>query len=124
MIVANPELDTFFLAAPTGAAWASYFPHGDHVVLGGTATMDDRDITPDPAMARQILDRCARLEPRLRDARVLGHRVGMRPARPSVRLEVEEIGSTRCVHNYCHGGVGVTMSWGCAREAAAMLTRS
>jgi D-amino-acid oxidase len=121
VIVANPGLDTFFLEAPLGAAWASYFPHGDHVVLGGTATMDDHDLTADPATARDILDRCARIEPRLRDAQVLGHRVGLRPARGTVRLEVEEMGPTRCVHNYGHGGVGVTMSWGCAREATAMV---
>jgi len=39
-----------------------------------------------------------------------------------VRLEVEQIGGARCVHNYGHGGSGVTLSWGCARETAALLT--
>jgi D-amino-acid oxidase len=121
VIVENPGLDTFFLEAPVGTAWASYFPHGDHVVLGGTATVDDWNLAADPATAREIQNRCAEIEPRLRDARVLGHRVGLRPARPAVRLEIERIGPARCVHNYGHGGVGVSMSWGCAREATAML---
>lgn len=121
VIVENPGLDTFFLETPLGTAWASYFPHGDHVVLGGTATVDDRNLAADPAIAREIQNRCAEVEPRLRDARVVGHRVGLRPARPTVRLEIEKIGSSRCVHNYGHGGVGVSMSWGCAREATSML---
>jgi D-amino-acid oxidase len=121
VIVENPGLDTFFLEAPIGTAWASYFPHGDHVVLGGTATVDDWNLAADPATAREIQNRCADIEPRLRNARVLGHRVGLRPVRPTVRLEVEKIGRARCVHNYGHGGVGVSMSWGCAREATAML---
>ena len=42
-------------------------------------------------------------------------RVGLRPYRsPGVRLEAEA--GTRIVHNYGHGGSGVTFSWGCARE--------
>ncbi|HEV7897160.1 MAG TPA: FAD-dependent oxidoreductase [Planosporangium sp.] len=121
VIVENPGLDTFFLEAPIGTTWAGYFPHGDHVVLGGTATVDDWNLAADPATAREIQNRCAEIDPRLRNARVLGHRVGLRPARPTVRLELEEIGPARCVHNYGHGGVGVSLSWGCAREAAVML---
>jgi len=38
-----------------------------------------------------------------------------------VRLEVEQIGAARCVHNYGHGGSGVTLSWGSAHTAAALL---
>jgi D-amino-acid oxidase len=121
VIVENPGLDTFFLEAPIGPAWTSWFPHGDHVVLGGVAVDDDWNLDVDPAVAREIHARCAAIEPRLRDARVVGHRVGLRPFRPTVRVEAEEIGRSRCVHNYGHGGVGVTMSWGCAREATALL---
>jgi D-amino-acid oxidase len=121
VIVENPGLDEFFAEVAGGSAWACYFPHGDHVVLGGTATPDDWNLAADPATAREIQNRCAAIEPRLRSARVLGHRVGLRPARPTVRLEIEKVGSARCVHNYGHGDMGVSMSWGCAREATAML---
>jgi D-amino-acid oxidase len=44
-------------------------------------------------------------------------RVGLRPCRTrNVRLEHEP--GTRTIHNYGHGGSGVTLSWGCAREVA------
>ena len=59
--------------------------------------------------------------PTLAGARVSGHKVGLRPARPSVRLEAEERGSTRIVHCYGHGGAGVTFSWGCAEDVVALV---
>ncbi|WP_435742097.1 DNA polymerase Y family protein, partial [Nocardioides sp. SYSU DS0663] len=50
-------------------------------------------------------------------ARVLRTKVGLRPARPSVRLERQG----RVVHCYGHGGAGVTLSWGCAEEVVTIL---
>jgi D-amino-acid oxidase len=95
---------------------------GGVVVAGGTATEDDWDPVPRPADAEGILERAVAVEPRLRGARVLGHRVGLRPARPAVRLDVEhrpDGGAT--VHNYGHGGAGVTLSWGCADDVLALV---
>lgn len=122
VVVENPGLDSFFVEDARTASWAGYFPHGDHVVLGGTAAADDWRLDPDPDEADQILRRCVEVEPRLRGARVLDHRVGLRPGRPSVRLEAEEVDGARCVHNYGHGSSGVGLSWGCAREATKLLT--
>jgi D-amino-acid oxidase len=90
-------------------------------VLGGTRGAEDTSTEPDPEIADQILRRCIKVEPRLRGVRVRGHQVGLRPARPTVRLEVEQISGARCVHNYGHGGSGVTLSWGSAFTAAALL---
>ena len=72
-------------------------------------------------LAEEIVLRCAEVEPRLGDARVLEHRVGLRPARATVRVEAEPLGASTCVHNYGHGGTGVGLSWGSAREVAALL---
>jgi len=88
---------------------------------GGTQSTDDTSAEPDPQVAQDILRRCIEIEPRLGDARVRGHQVGLRPARPTVRLEIEQIGGARCVHNYGHGGSGVTLSWGSAFTAANLL---
>ncbi len=47
---------------------------------------------------------------------------GLRPTSPRVRVEVERLASDRIVvHNYGHGGAGVTLSWGCAAEAASLV---
>jgi len=121
VIVDNPGLEEFFIEAPFTPEWAAYWPYSDHVVLGGTQSTDDTSTEPDPQIAEQILRRCIEVEPRLGDARVRGHQVGLRPARPAVRLEIEQIGAARCVHNYGHGGSGVTLSWGSASTAAALL---
>ena len=51
---------------------------------------------------------------------MLGHRTGLRPTRPQVRLEAEQYGSVTVLHNYGHGGAGVTLSWGCAEEATQL----
>jgi D-amino-acid oxidase len=121
IVVANPGIDTFLIAGPPGPEGTSYHPHGDVVVLGGSAT-GSFDTTPDPDEEAAIIARCAAIEPRLRDAKVIEHRVGLRPARPQVRLESEQIGRSTVVHNYGHGGVGVTLSWGCATETLRRLT--
>ena len=127
VVAANPGLTDFFIGIGDGSAELIYmFPHGDTVVLGGTEAVGDWNLRPDPAIAGRILRDCAHVEPRLRDARVLAHRVGLRPARPTVRLEAERTGPAGdgplIVHNYGHGGAGITLSWGCAREAARLVT--
>jgi D-amino-acid oxidase len=101
-------------------------PRIDDVVVGGTAQEGDDDRTVDPATADDILRRATRLVPALAGARVIGHKVGLRPARPAVRLEPEQVtapdGRDRTVvHCYGHGGAGVTMSWGCAAEVVDLV---
>ena len=121
VVVENPGLDEFFMTEPFGPAWTSWFPHGDRVVLGSVAQEDDWDPQPRESDAQRILEGCAALEPRLRDARVIEHQVGLRPMREAVRVEAEPLGGGRLVHNYGHGGTGVGLSWGCAREVVALV---
>ncbi len=121
VIVDNPGLEEFFIEAPFTPQWAAYWPYPDHVVLGGTQSTEDTSTEPDPQIAEDILRRCIEVQPRLAQAQVRGHQVGLRPARPVARLEAEQIGAARCVHNYGHGGSGVTLSWGSAFTAAALL---
>lgn len=126
VIVENVGIDEWFVAADPDSADTLYvLPQPYGVVLGGTAREGVWDLTPDPATAEAIVARCARaVGPRLAGARVIGHRVGLRPARSPVRLEAATgPGGGRLVHNYGHGGAGVTVAWGCAEEVAGLLSR-
>jgi D-amino-acid oxidase len=127
VVVSNPGLTEFFIGRSDETAELVYlFPHGDKVVLGGTEKPGDWNTDPYPAVAERIRNDAAAIEPRLRGAEVLTHRVGLRPVRPSVRLEAGEPGGQgepAVVHNYGHGGAGVSLSWGCATEAAGLAAR-
>jgi D-amino-acid oxidase len=118
VVAENPGLTEFYLDhKDDGTDYVYLFPHGDLVVLGGTAHEGADDWAPRPAISQRILRDAAAAFPQLRDARVVTERVGLRPVRPEVRLEPEELPGNRVLwHNYGHGGAGVTLSWGCARE--------
>ena len=110
-------LDRWWLdsGSPQGPTYV--IPRSRDVVVGGTDVEGDWSRTPSPEVAEGILSRGARLVPELAGARVIRHKVGLRPARPEVRLEREG----RVVHCYGHGGSGVTLSWGCADEVAELV---
>ncbi|MFI0790744.1 FAD-dependent oxidoreductase [Streptomyces lydicus] len=118
VVVENPGIEEWFVAAEPGGTDTTYvLPQPYGLVLGGTAREGAWSRQPDPAVAAAIVARCARLFPEVARARVLAHKVGLRPARPAVRLAAERLpDGTRCVHNYGHGGAGVTVAWGCADE--------
>ena len=122
VVVENPGLTDFFYERTKAAAVTSYIPHVKRLVLGGTIGPGDWSLTPDPAQTEAILRRCIEIEPRIAGAAVLSVEVGLRPARPQARLEEESIGGARVIHNYGHGGAGIGMSWGCAREVEQMVT--
>jgi D-amino-acid oxidase len=129
VIAENPGLTEFFIGQPDADHELVYvFPHDGRVVLGGTEVAGDWSAEPDPGTAARIVRDCAAVDARLATARIIEHRVGFRPARPQVRLEAEEAvaadgsGARLLVHNYGHGGAGVTLSWGCARAVASLVT--
>ena len=95
-------------------------PRPDGVIIGGTADRGDSNLEPDDATERLLLDHARRVSPGL--GRVLGRAVGLRPSRPRVRLERETLaGGATVIHNYGHGGAGVTLSWGCAESVAGLV---
>ncbi len=121
VVSSNPGITEFFVGTGATHDDLTYlFPHGDTVVLGGTEEVGNWSRKPDPNTAERIIAACAAVRPELRGATVLGHRVGLRPARTSVRLEAEQADSVTVIHNYGHGGSGVTLSWGCAQDAAQL----
>ncbi len=122
--VENPGLTRVWIDEHSGPAITYIVPRSRDVVLGGSSEEHREDRTPDPALTRQIIDRCAALEPRLADARILSVAVGLRPARTPLRLEAEPREAGLVIHNYGHGGAGVTLSWGCAEAVLELLRAS
>ncbi len=54
--------------------------------------------------------------------RIIRRVVGLRPFRPSgFVVRAEKLGDKLLVHNYGHGGAGVTLSWGTAELAADLV---
>jgi D-amino-acid oxidase len=116
--VADPGLAGWTMDDDHPDGMVYVIPRGTDVVCGGTADDGEESTEPDPATAAKILARCRAVVPELAGAPVLGHAVGIRPARPAVRLEREG----DVVHCYGHGGAGVTLSWGCADEVVRLVT--
>jgi len=98
--------------------------HSNHIMLGGIyedANLN-ANLTPDMSVAAAIYKRCVEAVPALKDVQVLEHLVGLRPARrDGIRLERQTDDGKMLIHNYGHGGVGGTFSWGCADEVVRLI---
>ncbi|MFJ8472285.1 FAD-dependent oxidoreductase [Kitasatospora sp. NPDC094011] len=123
VLVRNPGLRASLRIQDEPAGYTYVHPRSTDVVLGGTFEEDVWDLGGDRATAEAILARCAVHVPELRGAEIIGCPVGLRPdRRGGVRLEAEEgADGLRIVHDYGHGGAGVTLSWGCADAVAELV---
>jgi D-amino-acid oxidase len=96
-------------------------PRENDCVLGGSFDERQEDLLPQSDLTESIMWRCQELEPRLKMSSPLEVIVGLRPCRKIIRLERQEMpGGKVIIHNYGHGGSGITLSWGCAQEAAKL----
>jgi D-amino-acid oxidase len=122
VIVDNPGITDFF-TEDTGLSpdLLHLYPHGGLLVLGGVAEDGNWSLEPDENTARAIIGRCAVIDPRIANLPVRANRVGLRPTRPAIRCERDlSVTSYRLLHNYGHGGAGVSLSWGCASEMRSL----
>ncbi|KAL1445261.1 hypothetical protein MTO96_045115, partial [Rhipicephalus appendiculatus] len=105
-------------------------PNIDDVMLGGTKDVDETSLIPDRDIARKIWNGCLEIAPSLKNAKVIGHFVGLRPGRNPVRIEREDltfnhgVGKVPVIHNYGHGGSGITIAWGCAGDVVRLVRDS
>src|SRR5262249_30560047 len=124
VVIVEPRPLDHALIDDTQARPFYVIPRGDDVVLGGVAQPGGTRLLPDDADTATILGAARERVPALRDAAVRAVRVGLRPYRPAVRLELQRLpGGRRLVHDYGHGGSGYTVAWGCAAEVAELLLR-
>ncbi len=103
-------------------------PRIHDIILGGTYEEDNENTTVDANETQAILNRCARLAPdfpAVAAEDILGVYCGLRPARSTVRVEGEWVAPGRLlIHNYGHGGAGITLSWGCAAEVVELVANT
>ncbi len=98
------------------------FPRGDSMLLGGTNDHRQDDLTPSAIVTAEILEGNRRIAPSLTSDDIIGVNTGLRPYRVGgPRVEAEDIGGKRVLHNYGHGGSGWTLGWGCASMVAELL---
>src|ERR1044071_2242640 len=95
---------------------------GDCVLGGSDNPKPDWSLVPTNGEVEAILDRCRKIAPDLQTGEP---RVGLRPIRAKgVRLESETIDGRTVIHNYGHGGAGLTLSWGCAEDVADLVEKA
>ena len=112
----------------------SYFiPNVDSLVVGGTAQKGDWSTEPRQEDTDRILNDAIAFFPQIATATIQNVWAGLRPGRTPLRLEMEskvknETSNSkrrsRIIHNYGHGGSGVTIAWGCAQEVAEMIEQA
>ncbi|XP_020810488.1 D-aspartate oxidase [Drosophila serrata] len=96
-------------------------PNTESVVLGGTHQEGDYNRQVCERDRQFIVNGCRRFIPGLEHTETLFDWVGFRPGRGELRLESERRGRKLLIHNYGHGGSGVTLCWGCADDVLDLL---
>ncbi len=121
VVTDNPGVDRVVAEISDGRRWTSIIPQPDRVHLGGVRIPGRTDASPDREEAREILRRCREADPALQDATVLRVDTGVLPARPTTRVEAEQRAGGLVVHNYGHGGSGLSLCWGTAFEVVRLV---
>ena len=120
--VANPGLTLSVRDEHHPGGRAYVHPRSQDCILGGTLEQGRWDTDPDPDETAAILRRCADIVPALADAQVIESVAGLRPGRRTVRLDVDHtLLPVPVVHDYGHGGAGITLGWGCADDVTALV---
>lgn len=112
-----PNINRFYLCGDT-----YIIPHEFGIVsLGGTVQYNVSDTNLRPDDSHGIRNRCAEIFPELKMAEVVWEWVGLRPFRDVVRVEAETKGRLKLVHNYGHGGSGLTSAPATSRDAVKLV---
>jgi D-amino-acid oxidase len=96
-------------------------PRRNDVILGGTAQDNDWRTEIDQTDNERMIKDSALIGAPVPPSSVIETKVGFRPSRDAIRLEIETINGKHVIHNYGHGGGGYTLSWGCAMDVVNLV---
>lgn len=129
--IARGDIDHFVVDEMSTGQASYVVPRSDDCILGTIDrpwSVEEQGYEPPPpdtAELHDIVARCSDLDCRVAGAEILDSYCGIRPNRAQVCVEVDaprwEMGQ-RVVHNYGHGGSGVTLSWGSATDAVSLVS--
>uniref|UniRef100_A0A146KN86 D-aspartate oxidase n=1 Tax=Lygus hesperus TaxID=30085 RepID=A0A146KN86_LYGHE len=112
------------------APWCDKFLYGDEdtylipgylLTVGGSRHFESYRTKPCPHDGAAIWSRARALMPQLQTSQIRRQWVGVRPYRSGgVRVQAEVINGMKVVHNYGHGGYGVTAAPGTAFYAVKL----
>jgi len=94
-------------------------PRMDATIVGGTYEENVYDERTEEDSLQDILTRAYSVLDGLEGRKIIGNWAGLRPYRPTVRLERET--GTNIIHNYGHGGSGYTLAFGCAANVVKLV---
>ncbi|XP_076440195.1 D-aspartate oxidase-like [Babylonia areolata] len=121
-----PWVKHFYLFQFKDGRTSYLLPLGDVLVVGGVVQEHNWNEEVDSKDSEEIWTQALSVYPFLKGGRTVLEWAGLRPGRSAVRLEADKVitGSGRpvpVIHNYGHGGSGVTLHWGCAADAADLV---
>jgi len=118
VVVEVEKLETarFVMATDHPKGMVYVIPRRNSCILGGIAEDHAWRDTPGADECEAIHARCEEVMPELKGKKILRQKAGLRPGREAIRLEVVSKAGGTIIHNYGHGGSGMTLSWGCANE--------
>jgi len=97
------------------------YPNQDWIVLGGFKQHNSYSTKFIAEEREAILEYTSKFYPSIKNAEVISEHVGFRPGRSEVRLEMVKFKDSdrkvkAVIHNYGHGGSGLTLYWGCSLD--------
>lgn len=94
--------------------WPTYvIVRENSIVIGGSAHQTEQINVPENIFSKIKNNVMNKHGIHFDESRVISRKVGFRPYRTTVRVEVDPA-NNRIFHNYGHGGSGYSLSWGCA----------
>jgi D-amino-acid oxidase len=115
IIVSNPGINYFFAERGNAKELFYWMPHGNKIVIGGTAEKEYSHHLVDEIQINRMINNAKKIDDKFKKSVVISKKVGFRPCRNSIRFEFDKK-YKNVFHNYGHGGSGVSLSWGCAQS--------